>query len=188
MTTETKRQIIHIILCAPAFLFKYLSRWQAATLVLFILVIVLAVVPHSKLKFHLYRLEETKYSYGAIMYFFAILFLILCFPLFIAAAGLVVLALGDGLATLVGQHFKTKKMPWNQNKSYAGTTAFILGSFLGIVIILHWFRPDLGKNFVYLVALKTAMIVAIVESLPWKINDNISVPIASALLLNLMVS
>ena len=180
MANETKRQIVHILLFIFAFFLKYLSRWQVAFLLLFFLVFTLILIPNLKLKSHLYRQVEKQYSAGAILYFLVLFILVLIFPLPIVAASWAILALGDGMATLIGKNFWVKPLPWNREKSYAGTTAFLVFGTVGSVILLQWVLPSVSNSFIFFVSLKTVIVAAIVESLPWRVNDNISVPIAAA--------
>ena len=186
ISLETKRQGIHIILFVLAFLLKYLARWQMAGLLLLLLFFTVFLVPRLKLRAHLYRQVENYYSSGAVLYFLVLIVLVLIFPLPVVAAAWAILALGDGTATLVGKNFKVKELPWNRNKSYAGTAAFLFFGTIGCMILLNWMLPDLNFPFLLSLSLKTTVVAALVESLPWKINDNISVPIASALVMNLL--
>ncbi len=122
------------------------------------------------------------------MYFLVLLILVLVFPLPIVAASWAILALGDGTATLIGRNFKVKELPWNKDKSYAGSSAFLIFGTIGSMILLGWMLPTLSFNFIFFLSLKTVIVAAVVESLPWKFNDNISVPVASALVMNLLLN
>lgn len=183
MNQEVKRQGIHIVLLVLAFLLKFLSRWQMAFLLLLLLIITLMIIPRLRLKSYLYRRVERRYSAGAISYFFVLLVLVLVFPLPVVAACWAILALGDGMATLIGQKFRVKELPWNKKKSYAGTGAFLIFGTLGSVALLKWMLPELSGNIIFFLSLKTVIVAAIVESLPWKINDNVSVPLVSAVVM-----
>jgi dolichol kinase len=48
--------------------------------------------------------------------------------------------------------------------------------------------PSLSISQALFIGIKTVVVAAIVESLPWKINDNISVPLASAIVLNFLLA
>ena len=78
--------------------------------------------------------------------------LILVFPsrLDIVAAAWAILALGDGAATLIGRARLERKqfrlhdpdcLPWNRDKTIAGTAAFIVCGALGGVALAWWTRP-----------------------------------------------
>ena len=115
-----------------------------------------------------------------------LLILVLVFPLYIVAASWAILALGDGTATLIGQNFKAKELPWNRKKSYAGSIAFVVFGALGAFILLKWMLPDLSANAAFFWGFKAALVAAVVESLPLKINDNVSVTVTSALVMYLL--
>jgi len=185
MFREEKRQAIHILLFFLAFLLKYLSRWQAALMFLLLLITALIFVPHSKRRFHFYRRFEKKYSKGGIFYFLVLFVLALIFPPYIVAVSWAILALGDGMATLLGDYFKAKELFWNKDKTYAGSLAFIIFGTLGAFVMLKWMLPGLSGSFS--IALKTTLVAAVVESLPLKINDNVTVALSSAVVLYLLI-
>lgn len=183
MFSEEKRQIVHILLFILAFCLKYLNRWQAAMLLFILLLFTLVIVPRLKLKKYFYRHSEKKYSQGAVLYFFILLILVIIFPLPIVAVSWAILALGDGSATLIGKHFKCKELPWNKHKTFVGSIAFFIFASTGAFVLLIWMIPTMSYSSALIIAIKTALIAAIVESLPLKINDNVSVTLSSALAL-----
>ena len=187
MFREEKRQGIHVLLFLFAFLLKYLSRFQAVGIIFLLLFITLFLVPKLGIKAHLYRQFERKYCEGAIFYFLTLLILVLIFPPMIVAASWAILALGDGMATLVGKNFRAKELMWNKNKTYAGSLAFVFFGTLGALVLLKWMLPDLSLMAAFSLGFKTAIVAAIVESLPIKINDNITVAVTSALVLSFLI-
>lgn len=187
MSTEQKRQYTHVLLFLFAFILKYTTRLQAAILVLVLLSFVLLVLPKLKTRSHFYRPSEQVYSQGAVMYFLVLLILILVAPLYIVAASWAILALGDGMATLFGQNFKARELPWSRNKTLAGMTAFIIFATLGCFILLKWMITGPTTTELLVISFKTAVVAAIVESLPLRINDNLTVTIASAIVLSILI-
>ena len=187
MKNEDKRQIVHIVLLALAFLLKYLSHWQAAGLLLFLVVLTIYLVPRLKIKSYFYRRHEQKYSQGAILYFLILLILVFIFPLYIVAASWAVLALGDGAATLIGKNFKVKELPWNRGKSYIGSLSFVVFGTLGAYLLLRWMAPPINPDIFLSASFKTAVVAAVVESLPIKLNDNVSVALTSAVVLTFLI-
>ncbi|MCK9588892.1 MAG: hypothetical protein M0Q93_05940 [Terrimicrobiaceae bacterium] len=186
METEIKRQPIHILFFGLIIFLKYLDRWQLVLLFLFLLLVTMVFIPKSKIRHHLYRPADQKYSRGAIAYFVILIILTLAWPVHIVGAALAALALGDGFATLIGKKFNRPKLPWNKDKSLAGSLAFGIATFLGCLLAITWLGPLLPNNQVLAMALVAAVGGAIVESLPLKINDNVTVPLAVALLLSLV--
>ena len=183
--SEEKRQAVHILLLVFAFSLKYLTRFWAVLLLLALLGIMIFLIPKIRLKNYFYRYSENKYSEGAVLYFLVLLILVLIFPLSVVAASWAILALGDGAATLVGKNFKVKELPWNRQKSYAGILAFMVFGTVGAYILLKWMMPELNNALT--ISFKTALIAAIVESLPFKINDNLTVAITSAIVLSFLI-
>ena len=185
---EIKRQAVHIGLLVIALLLKYLTRWQAVAVLGLLLFITLFVMPQLTIRSHFYRELERRYSAGAVLYVLLLLVLLLVFPLPVVAASWAILALGDGAATLIGTHFKANALPWNPEKTFAGSIAFLVFGTLGASALLWWMLPALEWRSVLFLGVKTTMVAAIVESLPWKINDNITVPLASAVVLSLLMA
>jgi len=187
MFQEKNRQGVHILFFLFAFLLKFLSRFQVIILLLVLLFLTVAVIPKLKVKNYLYRHFEKKYSHGAIYYFLTLLGITLFFPLHIVAVAWIVLALGDGMATLVGRNFKTQELPWNKDKSYYGSLSFIFFATLGSFIILKWMLPSLSLGQALSIGLKTSIVAAFIETLPWELDDNISVPLVSALVVSFLI-
>ena len=88
------------------------------------------------------------------------------------------MAVGDGLADIVGRRFGRQKWFCNQEKSYAGSLAFVLGATVASVGLLRWlaFPAPLAP----LVAI--SIVCALVEVLLTGVDDNVSVPLVGALL------
>jgi uncharacterized protein (TIGR00297 family) len=122
---------------------------------------------------------------GLLYYPLSVLLLLLVFRerLDIVAAAWGVMAFGDGFATLVGSQSPGPRLQWNPQKSWYGLFAFIAAGSLGSVSLCLWTvqswadRPEAE----YLVAgpIIATVIAAFVETLPLKLDDNLSVPAAA---------
>jgi len=185
MHSEERRQAVHILLFLLAFLLKYLTNFQAAGLLLLLLFTVVVLVPKFKIKKYFYRRFEDQYSNGAVLYFFILFVLVLLFDLHIVAASWAILALGDGSATLIGKNLKVRELPWNKEKSYVGTISFVVFGTLGAWVMLNWM--NVGGLGLLEISFKAALIAGIAESLHMKINDNITVAVASAIALSVLL-
>src|SRR3989344_1840109 len=183
MSNELTRQLVHIILFTPAFLLPVVSRWQLGLILFGLLILSLTLVPYSGWKKYLFRDQNKKYSRGAIAYFGILIILTLLFPFRAAAAGWAALSLGDGFATLFGSHLGKTKLPWNKKRTYVGSLSFFISTFIGAIIILLWLDPI---KPILLEAAVAAAAGALVESLPLKIYDNLTVPLIVAGLLSLI--
>jgi uncharacterized protein (TIGR00297 family) len=188
-SSETGRQIVHILAGAPALLLRWLVWWQAALLAVLAIVFNLVVLPRlSRRVFRPGDLARPVAS-GIVLYPLAILGLILCFPsrLDIVAIAWAILAAGDGFATLVGRSLRTPALPWNREKSFGGLVAFVV--FGGIVGTLagFWTRGvffGASWSFFLLVVPAVAAVVAgLVETAPIRLNDNLTVPATAGLVL-----
>jgi len=108
----------------------------------------------------------------------AVIPLFLVFPsqpeLALAVAGII--AFGDGSATLAGLLARSRRLPWNANKSWAGTAAFIaVGLPMATLIFWHGSVPHPSPELVVLCVGPAVLVSALVESLPIPGNDNLLV-------------
>jgi uncharacterized protein (TIGR00297 family) len=205
VTSESARQWLHIGSGLFALLLRVLTWWQAALLAVVALVFNLTVLPRIGGR-RLYRpVDEARgFPIGILLYPLSVLLLIAAFPerLDIVAAAWGVLAFGDGFATLIGlrmlrgKHAKAAKtaklrtntairtLPWNREKTVAGTLAFVLFGSAGAVVLAWWTRPTVTPPpplmFVLWAPVAAAAVAAVVETIPVRLDDNISVPLSAA--------
>ncbi|XP_027336336.1 probable phytol kinase 3, chloroplastic [Abrus precatorius] len=104
----------------------------------------------------------------------------------ISIAAICNLCAGDGIADIVGRRFGGKKIPYNQNKSYAGSIAMALAGFLASVGYMWYFSSFgfiEGSWNLVLRFLIVSTVSALVESLPIStaLDDNLTVPLTSIL-------
>jgi dolichol kinase len=97
------------------------------------------------------------------------------FDALIAYAAILVLALGDSAASFVGKTVGRTPNPLNPRKTIEGTLAFFAVSLFVMMPIV----PTSTAFF-------TAIVVAIVEALPLKINDNLVIPLSAAVSMTLL--
>jgi phytol kinase len=96
---------------------------------------------------------------------------------------------GDGLADIVGRRFGAHKLPLNPEKSWAGSAAMFGGSFAFALGMLAWFE-HLGllvfsHSPMVLVVAAIALIVTLVEALPFRDIDNLTLT-GTAIVLGLL--
>jgi uncharacterized protein (TIGR00297 family) len=197
--SETARQWVHVGSGLFALLLRVLNGWQAATLAFAALVFNALLLPRFGGK-RLYRPvdHDRGFPLGILLYPLSVLMLTLAFPtrLDIAAAAWGILAFGDGFATLVGRSRRegtavsavpSDRIPWNPDKSWAGTIAFVVCGGLAAVALAWWTRPSIAPlppmAFTIAAPLAAAVIAAFVETIPIRLDDNISVPLAAAIVL-----
>jgi uncharacterized protein (TIGR00297 family) len=178
VTSETLRKSVHIAFGFAAVALKWLP-WRIAAAIAGATVIINWLLLHRLLGKRIAR-HARGYDPGIILYPLAVCLLILVFNWHIelAAAGWVILAFGDGFATLVGRAVPIAKLPWNRAKSWGGSIAFIAAAgAAGIGIALLFGAPS------FAVVIIAVVVAAIVESMPLGVDDNISVPFAAAVTL-----
>jgi len=129
-------------------------------------------------------------NYGT--FYFPIAYLILCIfwweKTFTFQLSLALLAFNDPFASIIGNTFPNSKkfIIWNDIKTINGTIAMALSSFLLIYI---WFYFD--KNFnqeiteLLFISLYVSLISTISEIISYKGSDNISIPLFSAISIDL---
>ncbi|KAI4329605.1 hypothetical protein MLD38_027974 [Melastoma candidum] len=102
----------------------------------------------------------------------------------IAIAAVCNLCAGDGLADIIGRRFGRHKIPYNSNKSWAGSIAMALAGFLASLGYMFYFSSfgyvqeswEMALGF-----LVTSLVSTLVESLPIssELDDNLTVPLTS---------
>lgn len=185
--SEDRRQILHISMGVFALLLRFLPWWVAA------------IVAGSAVGFNAYVLRRLaghllyrpaersrRFPPGILFYPIAVVLLILVFPdrPDIAAAAWGVMAFGDGAATLVGRRVGGRKIPWNREKSIAGSVTFVVAGGAAGVFLAWWCRPAVMPPpyqwFSFVAPLLAVTVAAAVETLPIRLDDNISVPASAA--------
>lgn len=102
---------------------------------------------------------------------------------YIIAAGILPMAYGDSLASVVGQRYGKRRYKLVEEKTLEGSAAMFLGSFISLTISLAFFStscsfPVLEKIFP---ALAAAVAATLVESFSPVGFDNLTVPASSVL-------
>ncbi len=124
------------------------------------------------------RLERTGVFFGRGAIFLAIGFTILL-PLYayhrVLIFGILILLFCDPAATIFGIRYGKVKLPYNKNKSYAGTLAyFLLGAVFSFITIGY-------------IGLALALLLALLESIPTRADDNITVSLVYGVLASIFV-
>jgi dolichol kinase len=150
-----------------------------------ILLVTLGLAIFSLLKARLFaRCGETGWVCSVVSYALITLALLMAFPSQ-PELGLVVtiiIAFGDGSATLAGMLARGRKLPWNSAKSWIGMAAFLICS-IPLATLVYWGEAHPGVSLPVALAcvVPAAVAAALAESLPTRINDNIRVGVAAGL-------
>ena len=126
-------------------------------------------------------------SYGTIAYGIAITTLLLLFwptRADAVSAGVLVMALGDGLAGLIGRNVESPKwVLFGQTKSSVGTMTMAVVSGLVLIGLARWSGADLSVPAALgMVAMATGL-----EQFSWSGLDNLSVPLSVGVLWSQLV-
>ncbi len=193
---ELLRKAIHIAVGLGAFAVVFLGAAYTALLAFSLLLFNVFVWPRLGGR-GVWREQDARrgYALGIVLYPLVILILILVFwrRLEVVAAVWAILAFGDGMAAVAGRGLAGARwpgarpgtrLPWNPEKSWAGSLAFWLFGALGAASALWWTLAHQGRQespgFLLAAAAVTALIAAWIESQPLELDDNLTVPFLSA--------
>jgi len=132
--------------------------------------------------------DRREILYGPLFYgiVFVVLTLIYWYDSPIGIIALMLLCGGDGMADVIGKRIPSRPLPWAKGKTVAGTSAMFIGGFVFAVVIM-WVFINAGKfsgQLVdYLPAITTiALVGTIIESLPIRDIDNITITLSAVIL------
>jgi uncharacterized protein (TIGR00297 family) len=188
--SEDARQLVHIAMGAVAFALRYLQWWQAVVLAASAVAFNMWLLRRVT-RGRLHRPSEigTPLPGGIVFYPTSILALLLLIPgrPDIIAAAWGIMAAGDGAATLVGRRSRGPRIPWNPDKTVAGTVAFVLAGGAAGSLLAWWCRPAVIPPpymwFSLGAPLLAALAAAAAETLPIRLDDNLTVPASAALVM-----
>ncbi len=122
--------------------------------------------------------------------YYGIIFVLLTIVYWLdSPTGIVALMLlcgGDGLAEVVGRRYGASKIPWNNKKTWIGSMSMLVGGWFFSVAMVGYYvvlgvlqQPFL--NYLPIITL-IAIVATLVETLPIKDLDNITITISAAVL------
>jgi uncharacterized protein (TIGR00297 family) len=189
--SETSRQLVHMAMGGFALLLRWIPWWQAVALAVGAIVFNLAVLP--RVGGRIYRPGDRERGVHGIVYYpLAVLLLLLAFPrrLDIVAAAWGILAIGDGIATLAGRAIGGPRWPWNRDKTVSGSAAFAIFGAAAGVGLAWWCRPAIvpavSPVFPIVAPIVAAVAAALVETIPVRLDDNLSVAATAGTVLYLV--
>jgi len=182
---EYQRKFVHILVGTFVAFWPWLISFRAIQLLALLMLFCVSIVQHYKL-FHFTK-EPARVSYGFIFFALAVLAtsLITNNKLFFALA-ILNMSLADGFAAVVGQKYGK---PWRyliltHRKTVVGTMTFWFISLLILGTGLL-FSANLMPHYLPLLLFLPPLLV-ILENLPGLGSDNIFVPLAVVIVLNLV--
>lgn len=196
--SKLSRKIIHIgtgpifVLCWFLFQDTPDARWLAA-LVPLVITLQFALIGFGILKDEasvkaMSRTGDPKEILRGPLYY-GIMFVVLTIVYWkdspIGIIALMMMCGGDGIADIVGRKFNSAKLAWSKDKSVAGSIAvFIGGCVMSAVIIFIYVNAGVfaGSISNYLLPITAiALVGTMIESLPYKDIDNVTMTVASVL-------
>lgn len=196
--SKLSRKIIHIgtgplfVLCWFLFQNTPDARWWAA-LVPLVITIQFALIGFGILKDEasvkaMSRTGDPKEILRGPLYY-GIMFVLLTVLFWkdspIGIIALMMMCGGDGIADIVGRKFNSAKLPWSREKSVAGSIGVFLGGWIMSVIILFIYINSgmfTGEITDYLLPVSLiALAGTLIESLPFKDIDNVTVTLTAVL-------
>jgi uncharacterized protein (TIGR00297 family) len=193
------RKFVHLGLGLGALALPFVTWWQGVTLGVLAAVacaLMLPGMPASRLS----PGNDPRLPGAVMFYALGVLLLLVTFParLDLVAIGWGILAGGDGAATVAGRSWGGPRWSWNNDKTLAGSAAFVVaGATMGFLLAWAvrgnlWVGGSVGgvmaggpPSLIFLAAaaLGAALLAAIVETLPIRLDDNLSVSASAALVL-----
>ncbi|HET7711728.1 MAG TPA: DUF92 domain-containing protein [Thermoanaerobaculia bacterium] len=188
VTHEVLRKSLHIAGGLFAVTLRWLSWEVAAAVAAFATVANMAVL--HRLAGRRVARHPRGYDFGIVAYPFAVMVLILLFRnrLEIAGTAWAILAFGDGFATLAGRFVRGPRLPWHPEKSWSGLAAFLVFGFVAGQAIFVALQTIPTRLPVAAIVAAAVIAAAVAETLPTRIDDNLTVPFASAFILAVLAS
>jgi phytol kinase len=189
---RASRKLLHILIGNFPFIIPFFSESIFPVIIAssFILVTFLAT-PYSPLKGVSQKLmglqDTTSEGHTLGLVFYAISYTILAAAFFkspyVIAAGILSMAYGDSIGSLIGQRYGKRKYKLFAQKTIEGSMAVFLGSITSVICGLSFyalFHPFTLSEII-LLSTGVALVATIVEGISPSGLDNLTVPISCAL-------
>jgi uncharacterized protein (TIGR00297 family) len=190
---ELKRKLVHVAVGAFALLLRYLTWPEAAIMAAAAFLFNWQVLPRLGGR-ALWRENDhgAGYPIGILIYPLSVLALVLVLrdERWMVAAVWGLLAVGDGMASIVGQAVGGPRLPWNPRKGWAGFLAFVVFGGLAAVLLSVWtLEMPLAaatSPWILTVVGPVTLLCALVESAPTTLDDNLTVPLVGGIAIALL--
>ncbi|OIQ20522.1 MAG: hypothetical protein BM556_00845 [Bacteriovorax sp. MedPE-SWde] len=132
----------------------------------------------SKVSNYLLRAEEQLKESASIPFLMGILLTILTFPKYMALVAIFTLAISDPFSAVIGIMFGKTKI--KEHRSLEGCIAFFGSTFVVHILVLFSLYPESNIKL-FFISLFSSIIVTWFDYLALKIDDNLTIPIVTAL-------
>lgn len=197
--SRLSRKLIHIgtgpifVLCWLMYPDTQISRWLAALVPLvitaqFVLVGTGMIRDEAAVKAMSRTGDRREILRGPLFYglVFVAVTLIYWKDSLVGIPALMMMCGGDGIADIVGRRVQSPRLPWSPEKSLAGSLSVFAGGWLLTILIFAiyvWMGAFSGPVTRFLLPVTwIALAAMLVESLPFRDVDNITLSAASALI------
>jgi uncharacterized protein (TIGR00297 family) len=181
------RKTVHMSMLIFAFLLPFLTWVQAAGCAVLALLFNVLILPRLDVDLHKRPAAGPREAAspsvwtGIVLYPISVLALILLYrrSLHIVGAVWAIMALGDGMASVVGEGLRGPAVPWNREKTWSGFLGFIAFGTVGAYVLTRWVSPSIPVDQAIRVCIATAVVGALVETAPIRLDDNLTVPLVA---------
>jgi len=119
--------------------------------------------------------EYYEFATAPIFFALGIMFSLILFPAPAGYACVAILTLGDGFATIFGRKFGSVSFPFNKGKNVEGSVFGFLFASVGAMLFVDPVKALVG-----------AALGMFMECLPLPLSDNLTIPLASGLVLTVI--
>ena len=183
---EIMRKVIHLLSAIIPLSYLWLIKERPIMLLILVSMTSFALlvefmrksINHFSRWFHglfhfMLRDNETKGQYtGATWLLIGWTITVMLFKMPIAVAALLFLSIGDSFAAIVGKLFPIIRIG---NKTLSGTFSGFIVSFLFVLLV--------NQSLLPIVILSGSIVAMVVELIPSRLNDNLTMPISSGLIM-----
>ena len=183
---ETGRKFLHIMVgnvafLLPIFVTREIMAFVAAAPFIFLTFL---MSPHTPIKS--LRGKTSAAGHGMGLVYYTITWAILAYLFFddmvVIAIGIFAMSYGDGFASIIGLKFgKRKYSIFGEKKSYIGSMAMLVFTFLMMIIALLFYEITITIS-ILITLLFIAFVAAVAEGITPKGLDNFTVPFVTVFL------
>ena len=120
--------------------------------------------------------EYYEFATAPISFALGVVLSLILFPARYGYASIAILTLGDGFATIFGRKFGNVVFPFNKGKNVEGSVFGFLFASVGAMLFVNPVKALVG-----------AAVGMLIECLPLPLSDNLTIPLASGLVLTLVL-
>jgi len=199
ISNKLSRKIIHIgtgpifVLCWLLFPETQISRLVAAIIPFLIsiqfLLVGIGVIKDKASVDAMSRTGDPKeILFGPLFYgiVFVLITIIFWKDSLVGIIALMILCGGDGIADIVGRRVNSRQLPWSNHKTVVGSLGMFFGgfifSFLISLVFITTLNMQIGIGVLVIRLIFINIVATLVESLPVKDIDNLTVPLIAILM------